>query len=392
MSIYILTSDIDIQKSDSVAKILRGEIPDLIKISSLAEIIDEPSNLESSYLLLVAASWANESIDKVIEEASQETDHLFRILISDMISADDYKRLVRTGSADWVSTKAIAFEVLDIISRHRSMSNSRASERQDPIVISLVPSAGGVGNAFLAVEIGVWLRSSKLNRNRKICVVDLDLQSSHVCDYLDIEPRLQIQEISTDPERLDDQLFDIFVSRHSTGLHVFAAPRTKFDICDLNILALDSLFNMISRRYDLIIIDLPSMWFSWTSQIIARSDAIIVTGLNTVPGLRQIVETVEAVRNSRPLSPQMAIVVNRYESNLLGRVARRHHVEKVLGNEKVFYIRNDPAVAQGINAGTPIVLARTNRQISKEIAKISVFFAEASGLNPTSVALGLQRR
>ena len=381
MSVYILASDIDLEKSNSIERSLRGVMPDLQKITSLAEIIDEPSKLESNYLLLVATSWANASIDKVIEEASRETGHLFRILISDIISADDYKRLVRAGRADWVSTKSIPLEVLDIISRDRSMLNSRAGERHDPIVTSLVPSAGGVGNAFLAVEIGAWLRSSKLNRTRKICVVDLDLQSSHVCDYLDIEPRLQIQEISTDPERLDDQLFDIFVSRHSSGLHVFAAPRTKFGICDLNILALESLFNMISRRYDLIIIDLPSMWFSWTSQIIARSDAIVVTGLNTVPGLRQIVETVEAVRNSRPLSPQMAIVVNRYESNLLGGVARRHHVEKVLGSEKVFYVRNDPAVVQGINAGTPIVSAHTNRQIAKEIAKLSVFFAEARSLS-----------
>ena len=37
-------------------------------------------------------------------------------------------------------------------------------------------------------------------------MVDLDFQTSHLCDYLDSEPRLQIDELSNAPERLDDQL------------------------------------------------------------------------------------------------------------------------------------------------------------------------------------------
>ena len=93
----------------------------------------------------------------------------------------------------------------------------------------------------LAVEIGVYLKTNKPTKDRNICIVDLDFQSSHICDHLDIEARFQIDEISSNPERLDSQLFDIFISRHSTGLHVFAAPRRRFDVCNLNLSALDIL-------------------------------------------------------------------------------------------------------------------------------------------------------
>jgi pilus assembly protein CpaE len=380
MSIYFLSPDIDIESSAPLEKILRKAIPSLIKIRNIEEIVQESSSAAQDYVLLVGSPQHTDFLDRLIGQASRGLDRLFFILISDTISAGDYKRLVRTGGADWVATNALPQEILEIISRRRLAIESTLSERAEPLVISLVPSAGGVGNTTLAAEIASYLKTSKTSRNRKICIVDLDLQSSHICDYLDVEPRLQIQEISTNPERLDDQLFEIFISRHTSGLHIFAAPRTKFNICDLNILALDSLFNMISTRYDLIIIDLPLTWFSWTFQVISRSDGIIVTGLNTIPGLRQIAETVSAVRNTMRTSGQLAVVINRYESSLLGRIARRRHVQKVLGAETVFFVRNDVVALESINAGTPIVLSHASRKISKEIASISAYCAKIKSL------------
>ena len=160
-----------------------------------------------------------------------------------------------------------------------------------------VPSAGGVGNTTLALETAIYLKTSKQTKQRKICVVDLDFQTSHVCDYLDSEPHLRIEEFSNAPERLDEQLFESFTTRHTSGIDVFAAPRSKFSSDELNIDALDSLFNLIAKHYDLIFIDHPLTWFSWTSQVIAASDGAVITGINTIPCLRQITETLALVRS-----------------------------------------------------------------------------------------------
>jgi pilus assembly protein CpaE len=206
--------------------------------------------------------------------------------------------------------------------------------------------------------------------------VDLDFQGSHICDYLDIEPRLQIQEISSNPARLDAHLFDIFISRHSSGLHVFAAPRSKFDACELNIAALDRFLEMVSLRYDLIIIDLPPTWFAWTPQIVSASDGIIVTGLNSIPSLRQTVETLATVRDATHPGAQIAVAVNRCERHLIGGIARRRHVESVLGNERVFYVGEEPMAIQSINAGAPMALTNSYRSIAKDIAAVAAFCAQ----------------
>jgi pilus assembly protein CpaE len=209
-----------------------------------------------------------------------------------------------------------------------------------------------------------------------LCIVDLDFQGSHVCDYLDVEPRLQIQEISSNPERLDAHLFDIFISRHPSGLHVFAAPRSKFDMCELNVAALDRFFEMASARYDLMLIDLPPAWFAWTSQVVFASDGVIVTGLNTIPSLRQTVETLSAVRESGRPGLQIAVVVNRCERSLVRGIARRRHVETLLGNERVFYVGEEPMATNSINSGSPMAFTNSYRAIRKDIASLGAFCTE----------------
>ena len=117
-------------------------------------------------------------------------------------------------------------------------------------------------------------------------------------------------------------------SKHSqltmtVAIDVFAAPRSKFPSEDLNIDALDALFNIITKRYDLIFIDHPLNWFSWTTQVVAASDAAVITGINTIPCLRQISETLALVRSSGPPALQIGIVLNRCERTLFGSVARQ---------------------------------------------------------------------
>jgi pilus assembly protein CpaE len=324
----------------------------------------------------------------LVDIAARNRNRMFLVLMSQNISIDDYKRLAQTDGADWASIDAEGREVLDIIARHRTRmaaaTSSQLVERK-PVVVSFVPSAGGVGNTTLAVETGVLLKSDKATRNRKVCLIDLDFQSSNVCDYLDIEPRLQIQEISADPERLDAQLFEIFISRHASGLDVFAAPRTKFEYCHLNVAALDALLSTAATRYDLILIDCPVVWFAWTPNVIAASNAVLVTGLNTVPGLRQLVETLATIRRLPQTPGQVAVAVNRSQRRLLGGVVRRHHVETAIGGEQIFYIGEEPAALESINTGSPMAMSKSYRAMGKDIAALAAF---CKNISPTRIERG----
>jgi pilus assembly protein CpaE len=396
MAIYFLNAGADAARSGIVEQRIRHSIPDLIRIASLQELGERAARaVNDSVYLLIFSPREPADFGKFAEIAAAWHGRLFFVLITDEISASDYKALVRGGSADWVSVSADPHEILDIVARHRRRIDAEQSgegSTAKPIAVSFVPSAGGVGNTTLALETAVRLKTDKATRERRVCIVDLDFQGSHVCDYLDLEPRLKIQEILDHPERLDAQLFEIFISRHSSGLHVFAAPRTRLDLCGLNVSALDAFFNLASTRYDLMLIDLPPLWFPWTEQVVSASDGVIVTGLNTIPRLRQAVETVAAVRAAgkpgafappaaaKPAQPpdegtQIAVAINRCRRLFIGGMLNQNHVETVLSGEKVFYVGEEAMALESVNTGTPIGLSKGSGGFAKEIGALAAFCA-----------------
>ncbi len=385
MSIYLINAHADAEKTVPLEQKICGLLPDVIKTKSLENITRKISSGDSELTHVIFLAPGNDAsyVDLLVRTAENYRQRIFFIVVSDEISGSDYKRLLRSGGADWVSANAPAREIFDIIVQ-RPAGSEAAVTGKAPILVSFVPSAGGVGNSTLAIEVAIQMRRAKATANRRVCLIDLDFQTSHVCDYLDIEPRLHIEEISANPKRLESQLFEVFVSHHSSGLDVFASPRSKFDTCGLDFAALDGLFGLISTRYDLILIDFPVNWYSWTPKIIAASSGVIVSGVNTIPGLRQIAEALTSLRATTDLFAEIRVAINNCERGLFGRVARRQHVDSVLPGEQIFYVRNDPTAVESINTGMPMTLSVSRRGISKDIAKMTAF---CTGLTSQSAAV-----
>jgi pilus assembly protein CpaE len=385
MPIYLVNAHEDAEKTAQLEQNICGLLPGIIKAKNLETVTRKISGGDSELAQVIFLAPGNDAtyVDLLVRTAEIHRQRALFIMVSDELSGSDYKRLVRSGGADWVSASAPAQEILDIIVQRPARPEAAVAAKTRPILVSFVPSAGGVGNSTLAIEVAIQMRKGNATANRRVCLVDLDFQTSHVCDYLDIEPRLHIEEISANPERLDNQLFEVFVSHHNSGLDVFASPRSKFDTCGLDFAALDALFGLISTRYDLIMIDFPLSWYSWTPKIIAASSGIIVSGVNSIPGLRQIAEALTTLRATTDLFGEIRVAINNCERSLFGRVARRQHVASVLSGEQIFYVRNDPAALESINTGMPMALSHPRRGISKDIAKMTAF---CNGLTSVVVA------
>jgi pilus assembly protein CpaE len=120
---------------------------------------------------------------------------------------------------------------------------------------------------------------------------------------------------------------------------------------------LDPFLEMVLAKYNYIILDLPVSWFSWTIPVLENSNAIILTGINTVPCLRQMRATLDEVAKTKVSPSQIAIVMNRVKRRLLQRIERRTHVERVFPNEKIYYIHEHADAVERVNTGTPAALA-----------------------------------
>lgn len=382
MPVFLLKPSAASKQQNPVEADLRATIQDLVEVQSLRDI---PKSIRGSVAdqpiaIALLSNSDRHNFEQLVEFANHNSSEVFIVLIGDEISASDYKRVIRSGGADWVAAHDAPAEVLEIITRRRrSERDSRAASPHRSVhravTLSFVPSAGGVGNSTLVLETAAQLKREKATQQRNICIVDLDFQTSHICDYLDSEARLQMEELSSAPERLDEHLFDSFRTRHGSGIDVFAAPRSKFSWEALNLDALDALFTMIATRYDLVLIDYPVPWFPWTPQIVAASDGVVVTGINTIPCLRQICETLTLVRSSGSTALQVAIAINRCEYGMLGSIARRKQAQMVLRDERVFFIANRPEAIESVNMGQPMMLGTAARKLRKDLQPLAIFCA-----------------
>jgi pilus assembly protein CpaE len=385
MAIYLTEEGGDETRVEEIEGKLKSTIPDLKRVSSVEDIDPKSINgAERSFVILAAAAREGANVDDLIDVVRRHPRNLFFIVVGGDISAQDYKRLIQSGNADWVAEVGLPHEILEIIGRVSAPGRDNAAG-DSPTVVSFTPSAGGVGNSTLAIETAIHLVRDKSTKGAKVALVDLDFQSSHVCDYLDIGPKFQFEEIVAAPDRLDDHLLSAFISHHPSGLDVLAASRSRFHARDLSVEALSALFDRMAQRYSTIIIDLPLSVHSWTLPLLAASKGILVTGLNTIPGLRQIEETLRALREEATITADVRAVVNRCDFSFLGKVARANHVARILGEEKRFCVRNAAVAVECVNVGSPIALAYPSDKSVKDIAAIAAFCAKLNSAPRRSI-------
>ena len=374
MTIYLVIPDPQGNKNQiqAIEAKLKSIVPELRKIGKIEDIAAEITGKPDAkiFVIFVSPDLPDSGIDNIVNVANRYRHRVFFILVSNEISGADYKRLIRSGGADWVAAKGSLQEIPELIYKQNIPAVAASTEISKPTIVSFLPCMGGVGNTTIALEIALYMKLAKATRSWKICYVDLDFQTSHVCDYLDIEARLQIQEILDRPERLDEQLFELFVSHHKSGLDVFAAPRSKLDPCEITTAVLDPLLEMILDKYDYIVLDLPVTWFSWTVPTLENSDAVLVTGINTIPCLRQMKATVDEVVKAKVSSSQVAILMNRVKRRMVGGIERGAHVKSVFPNENIFYVDEDSRAIDNVNTGTPAALGGSR---AKNFAKLASF-------------------
>ena len=108
MSVYFLENGVT--KSSATEAALRASIPDIIGITSLEAALKPKASTHNGGMPIVIITLPpgeREQFDGLVETFGRHGDNgLFFILIGDELSASDYKRLLRTGCADWTSLNA----------------------------------------------------------------------------------------------------------------------------------------------------------------------------------------------------------------------------------------------------------------------------------------------
>jgi pilus assembly protein CpaE len=247
-----------------------------------------------------------------------------------------------------------------------------AGEDQQARVFSLLPAAGGVGVTSLSIEFAMQIMGSGKLTSGATCLIDLDFQNGACADYLDLEPRFDLNELGTRGERLDQQMLDIMFSRHASGLCVLSAISQAAQIPRIDTPVVLRLLDLVSTRFENVIIDLPRAWAPWTDDILRGSDHVYVVTDMTVPGLRLARRTASSLSQRFENEIKPKVLVNRFEKpSFFGTGLRTADLDRALDGIPFCTVSNAYAlVREAIDRGVALSEIKSGNAISSDVKKI----------------------
>jgi pilus assembly protein CpaE len=304
------------------------------------------------------------------------------VAITQSFDAEVARRLVQMRVADFLVKPVQPVELVRSCAR---VSRPNTNETSEAEIYTFIPAVGGAGVTTLAIQTAMLLLKNGQRSRRSTCLVDLDFQHGACADYLDIEPRLDLKEIEPRPERLDQQLLEVMLSRHASGLDVIAAPNRPAEMRSFDPDMVTRLLDLVSSHFDYVVVDMPRTWFSWTDSVLLGTNDLFIVSEMTVPSLRHAKQLVSAIRERLGDGPKPKVIVNRFEQRMFDAGLKKADIEQALGDAFAGTIPNHyQIVREAIDRGVPLDEVKPGNAISAQLKRI--IMPQSGGAKQTTQA------
>lgn len=292
------------------------------------------------------------------------------IVVTQEFNASAARILVQLQVADFLVKPLTTADL--VRSCVRALEGPGREENTESQIYTFMPAAGGVGTTTLTLQTAFQLHHS-VTRGSSTCVVDLNFQQGSCAEYLDLEPRFDINEIENQPERLDRQLLDVMLSKHASGLCVLAAPARPAEMRTFNADVVVRMLDLVSAYFDNVVIDMPRTWFPWTETVLLGSNKLYIVAEMTVPCLRHTQRLIQAVYETVGKEVKPNVIVNRFEQRLFESGIKRADVQAFLGEHFVGGISNNyKLVREAVDRGVPLHEIDPNANVVNDLRRIVV--------------------
>ncbi len=235
-------------------------------------------------------------------------------------------------------------------------------------MIACLGTAGGVGSTCLATNLAVELADMCKGR---VTAADLDYRFGQVATLLDLNPNYTIADLAHSHERLEEQVVERTLVKHSSGTYVLSRP-THFVQSD-NITAANcvGVLSSLVAMSEYVVVDGPNRYDVGASSILDLADVtLLVTQLN-VPAVRNAQRILQSMEEAGFNPERARLVVNRIgRDNGPLTVA---DVEATLDRKVFATIPEDPTtVGAAVNLGEPLMTRDPKAKVRTAIRDLAV--------------------
>jgi pilus assembly protein CpaE len=161
------------------------------------------------------------------------------------------RRILRAGADE------LLFLPLDIGDATRALlkiseTRRRAERQAGGIIVSMVSTVGGVGVTSLAANLALALRYTL---NKRVAMVDLDLQTGGLSVFLNLEPERTIMQLCESDRKIDSIQLESAMTKHISGIYVLAAPKRIEDSELVADKTIGAVLELMRQLFDFVVVD-----------------------------------------------------------------------------------------------------------------------------------------
>jgi pilus assembly protein CpaE len=325
--------------------------------------------------LILDLSADTETGVKALEKIKQAAPDVYIIASHYHADGETVIACMRAGANEFLLQPLKRTEFRDAMSRfERAPKRAAASESKLGKVYTFLGAKGGVGTTALAVNFASVLAQRKQNT----VMIDLDWVGNDVAMQVGASPQYTLMEVAENLSRMDQALFEGFVTRDPLGFYLVGPP----DALENRGLFSEHMFRefatFLVEKYDAIVVDggrnISDEVVMAACQV---SAAIFLVLQQDFPSVRNAQRYITFLMRMGFNQDQIKLVVNQYTKKVNSNHASLEQIQQTL-NQPVFYgIPGSPAMLASINRARPAV---ANREQAGDLDRmIRAFVDKATG-------------
>jgi len=330
--------------------------------------LERRGELRPDVLLLEARPDTDDTI-AAIETFAQRALGVAVIVLDALLSLASLRRGMLAGAAAYLALPPTADELLLALRRAGSAAvvPPGASERRSTVIAVCSPK-GGAGCSTLAVNLAL-----ALGRNAATVVVDGDPQGDLEV-LLDLPPGPTLAELFA--SELDAAAINDAALPHSGGIRALLAPPGALGRAEIDPQRLRAVLEALRGSFRHIVVDAGTVLDDRVFTIMEAADRVVVVITPQPAAFRRLTSFWE-LAIALGIDKKLLVVLNRYNRE---HMARLEGVERTLGRAFDHHVGDAPReMAIAATDGVPLLLARPDHPVARDIAGLAASLARVSG-------------
>lgn len=355
----------------------RPEVTACTRMGSVAEVLEEEGPFE---VLVAGPSLGTRSGLARLRLIHEELPGMSVVMAFSRRPDASLRDIVRTGAVDLVQLPIDDKDLAEAVERGIELSGTRPAAVVAASPVAVGPAAmagapgtvytissatGGCGKTFYATNLAYFLTRYT---QKRVCIVDLDLQFGEVSTALRLRPKYTIfdalQREDSDETDLQAHIEEYTVA-HETGVSVLAAPREPSEADRISPPDVTRILEALRKRFDYVIVDTPPQLAETVLAAFDLSDMLYVMATLDLPSVRNMSVFLGTLERLKVPTENVRLVLNKAETDVgidIEQVTRLfpQGFESVLPYAK--------EVSRSINLGMPVMAASPTADISSRMA------------------------